>query len=500
MKSILKLATLARALGMAGLTVSAIPVAMAADDTGWYAGGNVGRSEANIDDQGIIQGLQNNGFSTTSLLEDYRGLGFKLFGGYQFNRYFALEGGYFDLGKFGFTATTVPNGSLHNLTSFRGVNADLVGILPITEKFSAFGRLGVNYAKTSSSLTSTGLINIPDPSTNHSERNANYKFGVGLQYAVTPTLGLRAEAERYRVNDAAGSKGDIDLLSVGLLYRFGKSSPATAIAKAEPMVEPVKKTVLPVSKAPTRVVVPVAETQKYCSILDIQFEIDQDNIQREEKEKLGVVGTFMNKYPKTTAVIEGHSDNIGSAEHNNALSQKRADSVVTYLEDSHHIAANRLSAVGYGDSRPIADNNTEEGKRQNRRINAVIACATDVEGLKVAPARMTMALEMEFDKNKDAIRPEYSDELHKVAVFLKANPSTSATVEGHSGNADVELAQKISQDRAQNVVNYLVEKEGIDRSRLTAEGFGENRHFAYNTSKEGQQENRRVNIIINYKK
>lgn len=500
MKNIFKLATLARVLGMAGLTVSAIPVAMAADDTGWYAGGNIGRSEANIDDQGIIRGLQTNGFSTTSMLEDYRGLGFKLFGGYQFNRYFALEGGYFDLGKFGFTATTVPNGSLHDLSTFRGINADLVGILPITEKFSAFGRLGVNYAKTNDSFSSTGLVNVQNP--NPSAHDTNYKFGVGLQYAVTPSLGLRAEAERYRVSDAVGGKGDIDLLSVGMLYRFGKGSPA-AIAKTEPtepIAEPVKKTVMPVSKAPARVVVPVAETQKYCSILDIQFEIDQDNIQREEKEKLAVVGTFMNKYPKTTAVIEGHSDNVGSAEHNNELSQKRADSVVSYLEDSHHIAANRLSAVGYGDSRPIADNNTEEGKRQNRRINAVIACATDVEGLTVAPARMTMALEMEFDKNKDAIRPEYSDELHTVAVFLKSNPKTTATVEGHSGNADVELAQKLSQDRAQKVVNYLVEKEGIDRSRLTAQGFGETRHFAYNTSKEGQQENRRVNIIINYKK
>jgi OOP family OmpA-OmpF porin len=57
---------------------------------------------------------------------------------------------------------------------------------------------------------------------------------------------------------------------------------------------------------------------------------------------------------------------------------------------------------------------------------------------------------------------------------------------------------EISQRRAQSVVNYLVDNFGIDRSRLTAQGFGDNRRFAYNTSAEGQQENRRVNIIINY--
>jgi len=48
------------------------------------------------------------------------------------------------------------------------------------------------------------------------------------------------------------------------------------------------------------------------------------------------------------------------------------------------------------------------------------------------------------------------------------------------------------------VVNYLVDKCGIDRSRLAARGFGQGRRFAYNTSAEGQQENRRINVIINY--
>jgi OOP family OmpA-OmpF porin len=57
---------------------------------------------------------------------------------------------------------------------------------------------------------------------------------------------------------------------------------------------------------------------------------------------------------------------------------------------------------------------------------------------------------------------------------------------------------EISQRRAQNVVNYLVDNFGIERSRLTAEGFGQTRRFAYNTSLEGQQENRRVNIILDF--
>ncbi len=57
----------------------------------------------------------------------------------------------------------------------------------------------------------------PDPS----KRETNYKFGVGIQYNFTESLGMRAEAERYRINDAVGNRGDIDLFSLGLVYRFG---------------------------------------------------------------------------------------------------------------------------------------------------------------------------------------------------------------------------------------------------------------------------------------
>jgi OOP family OmpA-OmpF porin len=83
---------------------------------------------------------------------------------------------------------------------------------------------------------------------------------------------------------------------------------------------------------------------------------------------------------------------------------------------------------------------------------------------------------------------------------MKANPRVTATVEGHTGNlqATKALAMEISQRRAQNVTNYLVTEFGISRSRLTAEGFGQTRRFAYNTSLEGQQENRRVNIVLDF--
>jgi OOP family OmpA-OmpF porin len=218
-------ARIVETLGLVALAAIACPFAVAADP-GWYGGANVGQSRANIDDARITSSLLGAGFTASSIVDDDRDIGFKLFGGYQFNRNFALEGGYFNLGKFGFTATTVPAGTLTGDIKLQGVNLDAVGILPITDKFSAFGRAGLAYAQTRDSFTRTGAVTVTNP--NPSKNDTNYKFGLGLEYALTPSLGLRAEAERYRINDAVGNRGDVDLFSVGLVFRFGGKAPVPA--------------------------------------------------------------------------------------------------------------------------------------------------------------------------------------------------------------------------------------------------------------------------------
>jgi len=482
-------------LGIVALALIAAPHALA-QDSGGYLGFNVGQTKATLEKDRITRGIVPGGFVITSTTDHDNGTGFKVFGGYQVNRFFSFEGGYFDLGKLGYRATTAPAGSLDSEMKVNGVNVDAVFSLPFTEKFSFFARVGAAYAETKDTFSSAGPIPIanPDPS----ERALNVKYGGGLQYDFTRSFGMRAEWERYRLNDAVGSKADVDLTSVGFLFRFGRRAPAPIAYAAPP--EPPVYTPEPYV-APVAIVVPaVVKTQQYCTILDIQFEIDKDDIQREASERFAVIGTFLAKYPDVTVVIEGHTDNVGTPEHNLALSKRRAESVVTYLVETNHIDRSRLTSVGYGDTRPISDNSTEQGKRENRRINAVVACVTDIEGLKVAPARMTMAMEIEFDLQKDEVKPEHREDLRKAANFLKANPKVTATVEGHAGKIVVTdaKAMAISKRRAQNVVNYLVDTFGIDRARLTAEGFGKTRRFAYSTTLEGQQENRRVNIIINY--
>src|ERR1700691_2227341 len=90
---------LSRASGLLGVvTLATIVSSLAmADDSGWYVGANAGDSQAKIDDTRIVNGLLADGCATTAINDDDKHVGYKLFGGYQVNRYFALEGGYFNL-------------------------------------------------------------------------------------------------------------------------------------------------------------------------------------------------------------------------------------------------------------------------------------------------------------------------------------------------------------------------------------------------------------------
>lgn len=481
----LKPTRLAMAISIAAMVAS--PMLLAQDGnkydltSNWYGGLNIGQTHESINDGAIA--VDEMGGGLTSLTDDDRDNGYKLFAGYQLNDNFAVEAGYFDLGQFGSRAVKGNEGSLKTRAKTRGFNVDLVGSTPMTEKLSAFARAGAHYYEAKDRFQGNDGYVVSDQ--HRRERDVDFKWGGGLQYDFTQKFAMRLEAERYAINDVMGNNGKISMYSLGALYRFGEQNASPVTAVAEPVTQRSAKL-----------------TEEYCSMLDIQFEINNDEIQREDLERLAVVGTFLKKYPDTNAVVEGHTDNVGTPEANQILSRNRAESVMNYLVSEQRVASNRISAVGYGDTRPIADNSTEDGKRANRRINTVIACANDIEGLSPAAARVTMGMLVEFDTNSATVKPEYHNELAKVAKFLQENKTVTATVEGHTANLQTTpaLAQEISLKRAQNVVDYLVSSHGIERSRLTAEGFGKTRRYSYNTSAAGQEDNRRVNVIFAYPK
>ncbi|MDR3579954.1 MAG: OmpA family protein [Oryzomonas sp.] len=271
---------------------------------------------------------------------------------------------------------------------------------------------------------------------------------------------------------------------------------ATAMANALcPPVSGMKEEEAPLVAVPAAE--PAPGRMKYCISLNIEYDIDKADIRPQYHDEVARVGDFMKKYPETTAVIEGNTDEVGSDEHNMRLSLLRAESVVNYLVKEFGIDRSRLTAKGYGKTRPIADNATDAGKQKNRRIDAIIDCAFDVKYLAPPPERLCMALKVEFDTDSAEIKPIYNDEIDKVGEYMKKYPTTTAVIEGHTDNVGAyDHNMQLSQQRAESVVNYLTNKFGIESSRLSAKGYGPTRRIAYNTTPEGRQKNRRIDAVI----
>lgn len=226
MKSVKSSAT-ALKLSLVAFAVLASTSALAEDPLGWYFGGNVGKTRADFNEPTTITPLVGPGFVVNSTTTNGRDTGYKLFGGYQLNRNFAIEGGYFNLGDNSYTYNTTPAGTFTGNSQVRGLNLDLVGTLPLTDRFSAFARVGAAYAQNRTSFSSTGLV--PANLSNPREKGTNLKIGAGVQYAFTDRLSMRAELERYRISDPVRNKGHIDMASLGLIYRFGDKPRAPVV-------------------------------------------------------------------------------------------------------------------------------------------------------------------------------------------------------------------------------------------------------------------------------
>jgi outer membrane protein OmpA-like peptidoglycan-associated protein len=103
----------------------------------------------------------------------------------------------------------------------------------------------------------------------------------------------------------------------------------------------------------------------------VEFDTNKADIKPEYNDEIARVANFMKKYPSVTTTIEGYTDNVGNMKNNMELSQRRAESVKNYLVGKFGIEPSRLRAKGYGPTRPVADNNTAEGRLKNRRTVAV---------------------------------------------------------------------------------------------------------------------------------
>lgn len=103
----------------------------------------------------------------------------------------------------------------------------------------------------------------------------------------------------------------------------------------------------------------------------ILFDVNSSSMRPEAVTNLQKLSAVLNKYPDTEVLIEGHTDSDGTTEHNMDLSNRRSQSVANTMEAAS-VMADRFIIRAYGESQPIADNSTADGKQQNRRVEIAI--------------------------------------------------------------------------------------------------------------------------------
>jgi OOP family OmpA-OmpF porin len=221
-------------------------------------------------------------------------------------------------------------------------------------------------------------------------------LGLGAMYRINDALSLRGEARAIHNFDNNWWEG---MALAGLeVVLGGHLAPTVAVPPmVEPTIEAAPIVVIDTVDAdsdgdgvpdsidacpgtPMNVVVDARGCPVVVDITDelkmelrVFFDNDKSAIKTQYQPEIAKVAEKMREYPNSIARVEGHASKTGpSARYNQRLSEARAVAVKSMLTNEFGVAPNRLSTVGYGYDRPIADNNTEEGRAMNRRVYAII--------------------------------------------------------------------------------------------------------------------------------
>ena len=175
------------------------------------------------------------------------------------------------------------------------------------------------------------------------------QYGAGVRYAMAEFFHLKAELRHLISFD-----GRSDVIGmVGFSIPFGTyTREPVAVAEPERIIE--EQPVL-----------------SHIHTFSVQFPFDSSVVAPKYNAEIQDFAQSMKENPNQTAIISGHTDSTGDANYNEKLSQRRADAVKEAIIQEG-VEAERLQSKGYGETRPIADNATKEGRAQNRRVEAEI--------------------------------------------------------------------------------------------------------------------------------
>lgn len=244
-------------------------------------------------------------------------------------------------------------------------------------------------------------------SSNVNEYESALNAGFGVKYALNSNLSLRGD---FRLIDSLEAERIDTATSVGLTYAFGGN---------KKKIEPVKEVVVdgdadgvndaidqcldshkddivdlngcaldddkdgvinrlddcPDSAMGSKVdatgcYIELIET--HTARLDVNFGINSAVVDKKYFSEIEGIAKFLTEYPQTDVVIEGHTDDTGKAEYNQDLSEKRALAVSEILVNQFGVAQERVSVVGFGESKPLVENTSEENRIMNRRVISIV--------------------------------------------------------------------------------------------------------------------------------
>lgn len=220
-----------------------------------------------------------------------------------------------------------------------------------------------------------------DPDVVIDKSTTNFSLGAGISRMLGDSLEWKSDIRFRTALDSNISDRILDIgLTTALNYHFGRSgTPAPAAAApsapapvATPVVERAPAPAPVAAPAPATAPAPAPQVREVTVELDVLFETNSSIITDLDDAEFRRMADALEENPGVTLTIEGHTDSDGSSEYNETLSQRRADRVKTALVEQYNAPENRITAIGYGESRPVATNETNAGKAQNRRVVGVI--------------------------------------------------------------------------------------------------------------------------------
>ncbi len=185
----------------------------------------------------------------------------------------------------------------------------------------------------------------------------NIAGGLNYEFSRGTAAGLFVQRDQSTIRAARGSTDDLTFVSAGLslTHRFLPAPPAVAEAAPPPPPPP-----------------PPAPEKKKIVLRGVNFDFDKSDIRADARPILDEAVSTLKEYTQITLSVEGHTDSVGTDAYNQKLSERRAKAAAEYLA-AGGIDRRRTSVEGFGESKPVATNDTAEGRAQNRRVELKIA-------------------------------------------------------------------------------------------------------------------------------